>query len=197
MPQEVIETTGEIVRKKNLFELGQQLEAVFDSLDQVDGEFTPEIESAITAWLESVDLDLDQKIDAYCSLIDKFNAHASIRKAESDRLAAMAKVDLNNAKRLKDRMKQFMEFTGNQKMETKYRKLRLQNNGGALPIQWIAKDGDFITVLPDEPSIDSLPPEDVVQIPSIDMEAIRSDLEGGVELSFARLCDRGQHLRIS
>ncbi len=197
MPQEVIETTGEIVRKKNLFELGQQLEAVFDSLDQVDGEFTPEIESAITAWLESVDLDLDQKIDAYCSLIDKFNAHASIRKAESDRLAAMAKVDLNNAKRLKDRMKQFMEFTGNQKMETKYRKLRLQNNGGALPIQWIAKDGDFITVLPDEPSIDSLPPEYVVQIPSIDMEAIRSDLEGGVELSFARLCDRGQHLRIS
>lgn len=188
--------TGEITKKQNLFDIGEELEQVFDALDQIDGEPSPEAQAALEAWFESISDNLDAKIDAYCALIEKFTAHHKIRKAEADRIGVLAKTDLNNATRLKDRLKLFMEVTGNQKMETKFRKVRLQNNGGVAPLEWIEKGSETVAVLPEPPALDTLPPEYVVNVPTIDIEAIRSDLEGGLDLPFARIGERGKHVRI-
>ncbi|MBN9503623.1 MAG: hypothetical protein BGO01_20745 [Armatimonadetes bacterium 55-13] len=181
-------TDGVVVRKQNIFEIGEELEQIFDAFDHLPSdEADEEIRKALEAYFEKVGEDLNNKIDGYCGLIKTMEARAKIRAEEAKRLKSLAETDENNAKRLKKRLNDFMSVTSNTKMETRRFKVWVQNNGGATPIEWTGGE---------EPDPETLPPAYVIIKKELDLEAIRSDLEGEIPLDFAKLGERGTHVRI-
>jgi len=195
--QSILDTDGVLVRKQSLFEIGQELEQIFDAYEQLSGEEADSyIASALEQYFEKLGTDLNAKLDGYCGLIKTFEAKAKIRKEEAQRLMGLAATDENNAKRLKKRLQDWMELTGNQKLETPFHKIWTQANGGLAPLQFFVSgpDGEPVQV----PSIDPmLLPEEFVRIERCtDTHAIREALESGKELHWAKFGDRGTSLRI-
>ncbi len=120
---------------RTLFEISEDLVALDSLLDEVGGEVTDEqAEAAIEKWFAELGEERDKKIDGYCSLIKQKEAVAKARKAEADRIEALATVDKNAASRLKGRLKLFFEAHDIEKLETDRFKVAIQNNGGALPV---------------------------------------------------------------
>ena len=169
-----------------LWHISNELQELGDRItdDQVDTT-DPEIMSDIERRLDEVFDDLDSKAQDYASLIADLLARAEARRQESRRLRDRADVDENAAKTLKDRLKDVMENRGMKKIETTRYRITVSNNGGKLPI-------DFTTT-----DTDGLPEQYIRRVESIDADAVRNDLESGVELAFARLLRRGTHLRIA
>lgn len=124
-----------------LYELTQERAALYELLAELEGELTTENEAVIDAWLrESKEL-LQQKIDAYCVVIQEQTAQGEARIKEAARLEAHGKADLANAKRLKQRLLHFLSESDMSKMETPRFKLRITKNGGVqkllLPESWL------------------------------------------------------------
>lgn len=124
-----------------LYELTQERAALYALLNELEGELTEENEEAIDQWLrESKEL-LQQKVDAYCVVIQEKIAQGEARKKEAERLAALAVSDLSSAKRLKQRLLHFLKENDTPKMETPRFKLRVSKNGGVqkllLPEAWL------------------------------------------------------------
>lgn len=192
--------TGEISRKQTLFDIGAELDAIYEAYDRLEGdEAEVYLKAALEAYFDQVGERLNDKLDGYCNLIKSAEAKAKIREDEAKRLKGLADTDRNFAQRLKDRLKYWLEVTGNTKVETPYHKIAVQANGGAVPLIWIASglDGEPVEVRDPGPDwVNTLPQEYVKQVPTIDNEAIRKSLESGEELPFAKLGDRGFHLRI-
>jgi len=89
-------------------------------------------------------------------------------------------------KRLKNRLKDYLEFTGRTKAHTETgRTITVQANGGALPV-----------ITPPDIDIRGVPEQFVKVIRSLDLDAVREELKSGAELPFAQLGQRGTHLRI-
>lgn len=196
----VIESTGEVSRKQNLYEIGEELEAIFDSYDRMDGQEAEDfVKDSLEAYFECKASELNAKLDGYCGLIKTFEAKAKIRKDEAARLNALAQTDLNHADRLKKRLKDWLEFTGNDKVETPFHKIWRQANGGQSPLVWLTEvDGEKIPAT-EPPSVDAMPEQFLTVIPEqkvLNAEAIRAALQEGTELEFARLGEKGTHLRI-
>lgn len=192
------EETGEIVRKQNLFEIGAELEAIFDAYDQVEGDPSEEIKKQLEAYFEKIGENLEDKLCAYRHLVAKFEKSAEWRKEESDRLDALAKRDKANAERLRKRLADFFEATGNKKIETRLGPIRVQGNGGLQPLQFIRRemvDGEpVVVVLDKEPDVSEVPEEFIRHKPEIDNAAIRAKLDEGTELPFAQLGERSKRV---
>ncbi|MCC7229778.1 MAG: siphovirus Gp157 family protein [Fimbriimonadaceae bacterium] len=196
-----------LVRKQSLFEIGQELEQIFDAYEQLSGEEADSyIASALEQYFEKLGTDLNAKLDGYCGLIKTFEAKAKIRKEEAQRLINLAATDENNAKRLKKRLQDWMEITGNQKLETTFHKIWTQANGGLAPLRWVMDhgviDGQWcVEWVPEAPPVDAgIVPEQFIRvIPEqrvIDNEAVRNALNEGEELDFVKFGERGFSLRI-
>lgn len=166
--------------KQSIFDIGGELDQIAQAFDQLaeGGE-----EQAVLDAIEQYFADLldrrDEKLDSYARLIRAFDFTADARQQEADRLAALAKTDKNNAKRLKDRLKLYLESAGITKIETGYNKFAIQPNGGKPPMEV------------DEANV---PSEFCKQVP--DNEKIRVALDAGQSLPFASFGERGTHLRI-
>lgn len=173
-----------------LLEIGDErvrhMEALEALLVEIGGDVSDEeVDAAITAWLQEADAPLKEKLDAYGAVIREKELRAAARNAEADRLGGLATVDLNAAKRMKDRLRWFFEAHDLQRMETDRFRFTLASNGGKAPIELAEKDP---SKLPEWARRVKVEP---------DVEAIRTRLEQGEDLEFARIGIRGKHLRIA
>jgi hypothetical protein len=165
------------------------LTALEDLLFEVGGDVTDEeAAAAIDAWLAEADAPLKQKLDAYASVIRERELKAAARKAEADRVAALARTDANAVARLKERLKYFFESEGLQKIETDRFKFSISGNGGLAPV--------IVHVDPEQ-----LPEWAQRKTVTADIEAIRGEIEtrkatGKDPLPFAEIGPRGTHLRV-
>lgn len=167
-----------------LLEIGKEMEELERFIqEQADGELTAEIEAKIDGWLVSIRSDFENKADGYCGLIREMEMRASARQDESDRMARLAQADANAAKRLKDRLKLFMTLHGIRIVETNRFRIRVQANGGKVPLELLVP-------------VENIPPLYQRQRIEADLEKIRIALEGGENLEFAALRERGTQLRI-
>jgi hypothetical protein len=169
---------------RTLFEIGSDFLALRDLLSEIDGD-VGEQEAAIDALLAEESADEGRKLDSYVYLVAEFEASAEARAAEARRLDALAKSDKGQAARLRARLKQHMERTGRQKIETPFHRLAVQRNGGVRPV-----------VVAPEVTPDKLDERFVRVRREIDLDAVRSALESGEALLFASLGERGTSLRI-
>jgi hypothetical protein len=144
-------------------------------------------EDEAAALLEQFRQQLEQdraaKVDNTCAFIRELLARAEARKAEAERFIALSRTDGNLADRLKAMLLDHLRLHGVKKLETERFRLTRAANGGRLPLE---------VTLPAE----ELPEEYVRTTKAADMEAIREAVEGGEELPFARLGERGEHLRL-
>ena len=167
-----------------LLEIGSDLTALMDLLDESGGEVTPENEAAIEAWFAEIGLNEGEKLDNYCALIRHWELRAACHQEEAERHEKHALTNANNAKRLKDRAQFYMELTSQKKIETKRFRLTLCGNGGKQPLD--------ITCPPE-----NLPEGLTRLIMEPNREAIRALVENGVPIPGVLLRPRGTHLRIT
>lgn len=163
-----------------LYELSDDLHRLQVALDEM--ELTPEDQAAaLDAFLGSAD-DLKHKLDGYACLLREYETTAAGRKAEADRLSALAKSDTARAKALKDRLCWFFETHELDKVKTERFAFTLANNGGKQAL-----------MLPDIEAIDE---EFVDMVPTIIAERVRTALEAGREVPGAHIMPRGKHILI-
>jgi Gp157 protein len=106
-----------------------------------DGEITDdEAGQAIEAWLNQVNLEVEDKVEGLCVLMSEFHAAAEAREHEAQRIAALATTDRNAAERIKRRIKNFFDIHKIKKLDTPRYRLWIQGNGGKAPLtvpeQW-------------------------------------------------------------
>jgi hypothetical protein len=165
--------------KRSLFDISAELRYIEDALEANEGEITPELE----AWFADLADERDTKINNYCWLIDELQNHAKFLREEAARFNEWAKANENKATRLKDRLLEFFQAHGLQKMVTPHFKPRIQANGGLAPL--------LLSVLPEE-----LPKEFQCIRIAANQDELRRVLASGQELEFARIGERGIHLRL-
>ena len=171
-----------------LFQIAAEISALHDLLSEVGGELPDaEAEAAIDQWLAETDASLEKKIDSYCWLIREFEGRADVREQAAKALMASAGADGNQAKRLKGRLKQFLEMCGFQKFQTEHFKLNIQANGGALPL-----------IIPQAWERDPAEAPEAFQKREIllNTAAIREAIRNDEETHGAYLGERGTQLRI-
>ena len=171
---------------RNIFDIDAELDKIAEVYDQLaesgtEGEFLDAIERYFGDLVD----ERDAKLDNYARFIANRKAIAETRKVEAKRLADLAKTDENLVKSLQNNLKILFDMRGWSKIETLLHKFWVQTNGGKRPI--------LITPGTDPKDIDSTY---VVVNLEIDTEAVRADLEAGVDVPFARFGEVGTHLRV-
>lgn len=170
---------------RTMHRLTVELLAVLNHIDAEaeagGGEISPELEEM----LQAIESQLPTKIDGYVHVIRELLGYADECRQESRRLAARADAWENKATWLKGRILATMLAIGEKKIKTARNTVTVCNNGGKLPLH-----------LPER--IESVPEEYLTSRTIIepDAEKIRRELEAGKDLEFARLGERGVHLRI-
>jgi hypothetical protein len=171
-----------------LLQIAGEITALHDLLSEVGGELPDaEAEGAIDQWFAETDLALDKKVNSICWLLREFEGRAEIREQAAKALMASAATDTNQAKRLKDRLKNFLEICGLPKLETEHFKLWIQANGGVLPL-----------IVPQAWERDPAEAPEAFQKREIrlDTTAIREAIRNDEETHGASLGERGTQLRI-
>ncbi len=172
----------------NIFDIDSELDQIAAAFDTLESDQPDEAELLQT--IENYFGDLldqrDRKLDNYARFISEKQAVADARKAEANRILALAQVDQNTADRCKALLKMWMDAKGITKVETPLHKFGIQANGGKTPLvidpAWNPEDAPIryrkITY-------------------SFDTATIRQDLETGTfALPFASFGEKGSHLRI-
>lgn len=164
-----------------LYEITAELQAIDDLLIENGGDVTdPAVDEIITAWMEKAEGDFEAKVDNYCALIREVEARGNARQQEMERIKALATSDFNTVAKLKQRLKVHLEVLGRLKVQTPRFAVSVCKNGGVQPIE-IDEDG--------------VPQNFLKWVSSPDGEKIREQLKAG-PLDFARLQERGSHLRV-
>ncbi|MCW5940675.1 MAG: siphovirus Gp157 family protein [Fimbriimonadaceae bacterium] len=155
-------------------------------LERAMADLEGEDESILRAFEQELDRaeeQLTSKIDSIAALISSLEATAKARKEEADRLAKLAKSDLNRAQRVREFLLGYLRSRGVDRMDTPRYRLSVAANGGLAPIR--------ISLPADE-----LPEEYRRTQYTADLDAIRNALERGEQLQWAMVGERGVSLRI-
>lgn len=168
-------------KRQTLVEISKDFMKFDATLDDLDGNIEdPTLQAALSTWFNTIEDDMNRKVDDYTAYIRHLELCVAARREESERLMKRVHTDENTCKFLKDRLKETFESLGIKKAGIK-RTAAVQANGGLLPLEVAGNIPDAFMYQP--------PPE-------IDNGAIREALKQNVELSFAKLGERGTHLRI-
>lgn len=141
-------------------------------------------EQVILDTMEGIDYEIEIKADNYAKIISELEGEAETIRKEISRLDDKYSRIKDNVKRLKDNLQQAMIETGKTKFKTDLFSFGIQKNGGKVPL--IIEDGKII-------------PAEYIEkheIEILNKDAIREDLEKGIDLGFAHLGERGESLRI-
>ena len=144
-----------------------------------DPETDPQV---IADTMEGIQGEIDIKCDSYVVVIKNLESQVEMIDAELIRLEKNKSALTNNIKRMKSAVLDTIQMTGSRKMVTDHFKLSVVKNGGKQPMEV------------DE--IEKIPQDYLTMKPVANMEKIRQELEGGSQLDFARLKERGEHLGI-
>ena len=142
-----------------------------------------EDEQAYRDTLEGLQGELDDKVSQWARCIKNLEGERDAIKAEGDRLTKRAKSIDNEVKHMKETLLMYLKAAGVSKAGDAVIKASIVKNGGQAPLE-----------------IDLIPvdlPEDFQKITiDADKEAIRAALEGGQQLEWARIGERGEHIKI-
>jgi hypothetical protein len=179
--------TTEAPKKRSLFTIGEDLLAIEQIIEQAEGDISdPAVEATITSWLQELATDQANKADGYVNLIKKWEGEKAAAKAEAEQYTKAANVRAARIERLKLLLKQHMEATHQQKIETATgRTIAIQKNGGLCPLQ--------VDAALNPAAIDAKFQKVTIELNS---DAVRTALDAGEKLAFARLGLRGTSLRI-
>jgi hypothetical protein len=195
-------------RKRSLFDIGDDMNAIVALIEEREGDISdPDVQAAISLWMEESKADLSKKVDGYINLIKKWDMEAAAAKAEAEQYTQTRKVRETRVKSLKDRLKLFMELGGLAKIETDTgRTVAVQNNGGLEPMlvdeEKVANELSRFdgAVIPSKVNSVGFPVtgfSSFIKVTlSLDNEKVREHLKAGGKLTFASLQERGRQLRI-
>ena len=171
-------------RKPSLFSLADDQRALHDLLTESGGDVSEaEVAAAVDQWMAELATGQQEKFDDYAGVIRALELNASVAEAERERYAKLCDVRANAAQRLKDRLKQFMEASGQARVETPHHKFSVCANGGKAPLEIVDSS--------------AVPEQYVAYEPRLKSDDIRAALARGEEVPGTRLGSRGTHLRIS
>lgn len=174
--------------KRTLFEIGAELQAPDALLDDLGGDVSdPEVGAAVDLWNASLVADEDHKLEAWVGYVRQLEMEAAVAREEAERFSAKARSRESRIDWLKGAMKKHLELTGRTKATTVAgRTIAVQKNGGKAPLAWTTA-----SVSPD------IVGEEFVRVSrEVDTDKVRAELEVGRQLPFAKLEERGTHLRI-
>lgn len=158
-----------------LFEITNDMEILYQMLTDPDADQT-----AVRDTLDGMMGELQQKSAGYVAVINQMDMEQ--KKAEEMAKFFKEKSDArkNGIKRLKEAIKWAMINLNLTEIEAGNYVIKLQNNGGKLPLQIVGEVPDnFKRIIYED-----------------DTELIRKKLEAGENLGFAYLEDRGKHIVI-
>lgn len=169
---------------QTLLAISEDAAALGELIEECPEELTPEVEAALDLWMRDLERAESVKVEAICAIARSFSLQAESRKQEADRLRRLVEIGENKVKRLKDLLLTYFIATGQKRVETPLFSVRLQANGGKVPM--------LVDRRPEE-----LPLAYQRAEITADAEAIRASLEIGVEIDGCRLLPRGWHIRVS
>ena len=142
-----------------------------------------EDEQAYIDTLEALQGELDDKVGQWARCIKNLEGERDAIKAEGDRLTKRAKSIDNEVTHMKATLLIYLKAAGVKKAGDNIIKASIVPNGGQAPLE--------IDITPEE-----LP--EVFRKVTVDADktAIRAALESGKEFSWARIGERGEHIKI-
>ena len=143
-----------------------------------------EDEQAYKDTLEALQGELDDKVSQWARCIKNLDAEKTAVKEEADRLAAKAKSIDNQISHMKSTLMMFLKAAGRDKAGDAVIKASIAKNGGKAPL------------IVDYINAEDLPQEFQKVTVTANNDAIRDALEHGVELDWARIGERGEHINI-
>ncbi len=161
----------------NLYEITAELQTLFDTIIENDGEITPEQEEQLAVSREA----LTEKAESYCKAMANLNAEIDGLKAEEQRIAKRRRTEERLRDRLKENLKNAMQAVGESKMDAGTFRLSLRNS-------------EAVEV--DDSVVVSSLPEDLYTVKyEVSKSACKDYLKSGGELEGVRLVQR-QNLNI-
>lgn len=156
-----------------LYEISNDLKALIDAYEA--GEIP---EDAYTDTLNAIELAFEDKADNIAKAITNINSDISALQTEIKRLQELQKIRENHVKNLKSYLYEQMKVIGKTKFSTPLFNFTICKNGGLQPIEIT---GD-------------VPAEYCDLVPNNTL--IRTAITEGKKIEFAKLLERGEHLRI-
>ena len=142
-----------------------------------------EDEQAYKDTLEGLQGELDDKVGQWCRCIKNLEGERDAKKAEAQRLQSGVKALDNNIDRMKQTLMAYMQLCGRKNAGDQVISAKIVKNGGQAPVE--------VDIAPEE-----LPARFKKVTIEADKNAIREALTAGEEFSFARLGERGEHIKI-
>lgn len=143
-----------------------------------------EDEQAYKDTLEALQGELDDKVSQWARCIKNMEAERDAVKEEADRLTKRAKTIDNQVTHMKDTLLMFLKAAGRDKAGDAVIKASIAKNGGKAPL------------IVDITDVLNIPQEFQKVTVTANNEAIRDALEHGVELDWARIGEKGEHINI-
>ncbi len=187
MSAEIVEDAALVpIRPRPLFDLPADLVALHDLMSETGGEFDDAGFALLDKWFAEIATEEGVKLDNYVGLIRMYEMQEAAAKEEMERWQLTARVRGNGHKRLKERLKLYLEMTRRKKVVTAAgRTLAIQNNGGILPL--------IVTENLDPASV----PAEFQRVKvEIDNAAVRKALDAERVVGFAAYGPRGERLVI-
>lgn len=122
----------------NIYEITQELRAIYDEIEANEGEVTDDIATKLELTTEQ----LNDKAESYCALIRNVTADAEAYKAEIDRLTKRKRTAENLVSRLKEALRVAMIMGDQQKIKAGLFNLSLRTTA--------AVDIEDETLIPDD-----------------------------------------------
>lgn len=133
-----------------LYDITEDCARLLAALEAIDAMDMPEEDrkaahDALEAEYWGAEGDLAVKAEGYVKVARGMEARAAVRKAEADRLAALAKSDKGQADRMKARLQEKLDLLGydtKHPLQTALYRLNVQGNGGVRKLE--IKDEDAL-----------------------------------------------------
>jgi hypothetical protein len=170
-----------IHKGENSMESLMQLSEEYQELVELASSADPEDEQTFLDTLDGMTGIIENKMDGYGVVLTQMKARIAMIDGEIKRLQAWKQTVENNDKRMRDVLLLVMRDTLNQrKIQTDLHTFTICKNGGKQGVDIFAEVPDSFQRIIYEP----------------DTDKIREALENGEDLPFARLRERGEHVRI-
>lgn len=149
-------------------------------------EMATDDDPAFTDTLEAITGEIALKADDYVYVMADIDAKIDAVDKENKRLTSILKNLKTNKEQMKKRLLESMKAMGKDEITTDYHSIKIKSAGGK---RRLVLDLDS-----DHPEL--FPKKYQKKIVEVDTDAIRRDLESGIELTCAHLADRAESLQI-
>lgn len=161
---------------ETLRELTNDMYALLEYADSTD----PDDQAVFEDTLDGLKGMIEKKADGYCAVMDQIKANIAAHDLEIKRLTARKNAMEANIKRMKELLLEAMVAMDEKKIMTGLYTITRCKNGGKQPIEITGEVPDKYCKVIVEP----------------DMDKIREALEAGIDLPFASLKERGEHIMV-